>query len=115
MQEQEKQQNQTGHVYVRITIDTGAEQGFFFFFFFFFLQNLIHHLKLTELAFALTIGMFRTLNIIPGQINGKKVFPESERYGECLFGYSGIVHTDICTFTLVFSHGNKSCVEQGAP
>ena len=51
--------------------------------------------------------------------NGKKVVsPESERYQECLFGYSGIVHTDtciICTFTLVFSHGNKSRAEQGGP
>ena len=40
--------------------------------------------------------------------NSKKVSPESERYEECLFGYSRIVHTDICTFTLVFSHGDKS-------
>ena len=27
--------------------------------------------------------------------NGKKVSTESERYQECPFGYSGIVHTDI--------------------
>ena len=47
--------------------------------------------------------------------NGKKVSPESERYQECLFRYLGIVHTDICTFTLVFSHGNKSCAGQGVP
>ena len=45
--------------------------------------------------------------------NGKKVSPESERYQECLFGYSGIVHTDICTFTLMFSNGNKSRAGQG--
>ena len=47
--------------------------------------------------------------------NGKKVSSESERYQECLFGCSCIVHTDICTFTLVFSHGNKSRAGQGAP
>ena len=46
--------------------------------------------------------------------NDKKVSPESERYEECLFGYSCIVHTDICTFTLLFSHGNKSRAGQGA-
>ena len=38
--------------------------------------------------------------------NGKKVSPESEGYEECLFGYSRIVHTDTCSFTLVFSNGN---------
>ena len=32
--------------------------------------------------------------------NGKKVFPESEKYEECLFGYSRIVHTDTRTFTM---------------
>ena len=48
-------------------------------------------------------------------LNGKKVSPESERYEDCLFGCSRIVHTDICTFTLVFSHGNKSRAGQGAP
>ena len=48
-------------------------------------------------------------------VNGKKVSPESERYEEYLFGYSRIIHTDICTFTLVFSHGNKSSAGQGAP
>ena len=47
--------------------------------------------------------------------NGKKVSPESERYRKCLFGYSRIVYIDICTFTLVFSHGNKSRAGQGAP
>ena len=47
--------------------------------------------------------------------NGKKVSPESERYEECIFGYSRIVHTDMCTFTPVFSHGNKSRAGQGAP
>ena len=41
--------------------------------------------------------------------------PESERYKECLFGYLRIVHTDICSFTLVFSHGDKSRAGQGAP
>ena len=49
------------------------------------------------------------------QTHGKKVSPESERYEECLFGYSQMLHTDLCTFTLVFSHGNKSCAGQGAP
>ena len=47
--------------------------------------------------------------------NGKKVSLESERYQECLFGYSDIVHAVICTFTLVFSHGNKYRAGQGAP
>ena len=46
--------------------------------------------------------------------NGNKVSPESESYEECLFGYSCIVHTDICTFILVFSHGIKSRAGQGA-
>ena len=32
--------------------------------------------------------------------NGKNVFPESERYEECLFGYSRIVHTDIYVLSL---------------
>ena len=45
--------------------------------------------------------------------NGKKVSPESERYEECHFGYLRIIHTDICTFTLVFSHGDKSRAGQG--
>ena len=40
--------------------------------------------------------------------------PESERYEECIFEYSRIVHTDVCTFTLVFSHGNKSRAGQAA-
>ena len=31
------------------------------------------------------------------------------------FGYSRIVHTDLCTFTLVFSHENKSRAGKGAP
>ena len=66
-----------------------------------FEQGSVSHLP--ELIFLLLIN------------NGKKVFPESERYKECLFGYSCIIHTDICTFTLVFSHGNKSRVGQGAP
>ena len=36
------------------------------------------------------------LNILlPHIVNRKKVSPESERYEECLFGYSGIVHTDM--------------------
>ena len=48
-------------------------------------------------------------------INGKKVSPESDRYEECLFECSRIVHTDMCTLTLVFSHGNKSHAGQGAP
>ena len=47
--------------------------------------------------------------------NGKKVSPEYEREEECLFGYLRFVHTDICSFTLVFSHGNKFRVGQGAP
>ena len=47
--------------------------------------------------------------------NGKKVYPESEMYQERLSGYSDIVHTDVCTFTLLFSHGNKSRVGQGTP
>ena len=36
--------------------------------------------------------------------------PESEKYQECLFGYSGIVHTDICIYfhSRVFNNGNKS-------
>ena len=46
--------------------------------------------------------------------NVKKVSPETERYRKCLFGYSRIVHRDICTFTLVFSHGKKiSCGTRG--
>ena len=49
--------------------------------------------------------------------NGKKVSPESERYRKFPFGYSRIVHRDIhvCTFILMFSHGNKSRAGQGAP
>ena len=47
--------------------------------------------------------------------SGKKVSHESKRYRKCLFGISRIVHRDICTFILVFSHGNKSRAGQGAP
>ena len=52
--------------------------------------------------------------VLVSNINGKKVSPKSESYRKCLFGYSRIVHRDICTFILVFSHGNKSRAGQGA-
>ena len=45
----------------------------------------------------------------------RKVSPESERYEEFPFGYSRIVHTDTCSFTLVFYHGNTSRARQAAP
>ena len=40
--------------------------------------------------------------------------PNFERYRKYLFGYSRILHRDICTFTLVFSQGNKSRAGKGA-
>ena len=58
---------------------------------------------------------FTTQQRNPTSYIGKKVSPESERYEECLLGYSRIVITDICTFTLVFSHGNKTRAGQEAP
>ena len=42
-------------------------------------------------------------------------YPRIHEVRRMSFGYSRIVHTDIWTFTLVFSHGDKSRAGQGAP
>ena len=47
-------------------------------------------------------------------LNCKKVSPESERYRKCFFSDIRVLSI-VCTFTLVFSHGNKSRAGQGAP
>ena len=47
-------------------------------------------------------------------INGNKVSLKSECYEEYILGYPRLDHVDICTFALVFYHGNKSRAEQGS-
>ena len=81
-----------------------------------YISTFVFHVRLHFLVFPYFESHNDCLNCsIPNPNAMVRRYPPNPRcYEECLFGYSSIVHKDICTFTLAFSHGNKSRAGQGA-